>query len=73
MVPAYRRRGWSLPPLVRYRKRKAVILADALDSPLFSNEERARYRNLLIRLGDSFPRFLLFHIGATAFSDFRSG
>jgi glycosyltransferase involved in cell wall biosynthesis len=68
LAPAYSRRGWDTEILKRYRKRKAIILSDALDSPLFTREEREEYKRLLIRLGDCLGlrlRLLLFHLGAT--------
>jgi glycosyltransferase involved in cell wall biosynthesis len=53
LEPAYQRRGWPTENMMRYRKEWAIRFTDALDSPLFDNEERGEYKELLTKLGDS--------------------
>jgi hypothetical protein len=68
LTPAFERRGWNTAMLTKYRKRKAGILAEALDAPQFSSQDREEYKRLLVELGDSPSlrlRFLLFRLGAT--------
>jgi glycosyltransferase involved in cell wall biosynthesis len=50
LIPEYRRRGWSIAPLERNMRSRAIAFADALDSPLFSEEDRVRYKALLREL-----------------------
>ena len=66
--PAFQRRGWNTSVLTKYRRRKANVLADALDAPQFSDDDRKEYKRLLVQLGDSPAlrfRFLLHRFGAT--------
>ncbi len=53
LIPEYQKRGWSIEPLLRNMRRKAVGFADALDSPQFSAQDRADYKVYLKELGDS--------------------
>jgi hypothetical protein len=53
LIPAYEKRGWSIAPLERNMRHKAVRFVDTLDSPRFSDEDRVRYKQLLRDLGDS--------------------
>uniref|UniRef100_E6PWR2 Putative B-glycosyltransferase,glycosyltransferase family 2 protein n=1 Tax=mine drainage metagenome TaxID=410659 RepID=E6PWR2_9ZZZZ len=53
LMTVYRERGWNTQPLERNMRSRAVAFADALDSPLFSAEERRQYVELLRELGDS--------------------
>ncbi len=53
LIPAYRQRGWSIAPLLRNMRRKAVGFADSLDSPNFSEKDREEYKTYLKDLGDS--------------------
>lgn len=53
LIPEYRKRGWSIAPLERNMRSRAVAFADAIDSPLFSEQERVDYKALLRDLGDS--------------------
>jgi glycosyltransferase involved in cell wall biosynthesis len=53
LIPAYRERGWSIAPLERNMRRKAVGFADSLDSPNFSEKDREEYKTYLRGLGDS--------------------
>lgn len=53
LIPEYQKRGWSIAPLIRNMRRRAVGLADALDSPLFSEQDRVQYKALLNELGQS--------------------
>jgi glycosyltransferase involved in cell wall biosynthesis len=53
LIPEYERRGWSIAPLTRNMRSKAVGFADALDSPQFSEEDRRQYKVLLRELGAS--------------------
>jgi hypothetical protein len=53
LAPEYQRRGWDVEPLNLYRRLKAVAFAEAIDSPLFSHEDRKAFKGLLIQLGDS--------------------
>ena len=53
LEPEYIRRGWSTGILRKNMRRRAVGFADALDSPLFSEAERAIYKARLRELGDS--------------------
>jgi len=53
LIPAYQERGWSIAPLQRNMRRKAVGFADSLDSPNFSEKDREEYRAYLKELGNS--------------------
>jgi glycosyltransferase involved in cell wall biosynthesis len=53
LLPEYERRGWSTATLRRNMRRKAVNFADALDSPRFTDADRAAYKAVLNRLGKS--------------------
>jgi glycosyltransferase involved in cell wall biosynthesis len=53
LEPEFALRGWDVAILAKYRHRRAVRYADAIDSPLFSKEERQEYKILLRELGDS--------------------
>lgn len=53
LIPEYTRRGWSIAPLKRYMRSKAVGFADSIDSPQFSEQDRVEYRRHLKELGDS--------------------
>jgi hypothetical protein len=53
LIPAYLQRGWSIEPLLRNMRRKAVAFADSLDSPNFSDKDREEYKTYLKELGDS--------------------
>ncbi|HEX4322386.1 MAG TPA: glycosyltransferase family 2 protein [Acidobacteriaceae bacterium] len=53
LIPAYQQRGWSIAPLQRNMRRKAVGFADSLDSPNFSDKDREEYKTYLKDLGDS--------------------
>jgi hypothetical protein len=53
LEPEYIRRGWSTGILRKNMRRRAAGFADALDSPLFSETERAIYKARLRELGDS--------------------
>lgn len=58
LIPAYKKRGWSIAPLKKHMRIKAVGFTDALDSPRFSEEDRKEYKRLLLNLGAS-PRLSL--------------
>jgi glycosyltransferase involved in cell wall biosynthesis len=53
LIPEYQKRGWSIAPLTRNMRSKAVGFADAIDSPLFTEQERIEYKALLQDLGQS--------------------
>ena len=53
LMPAYRQRGWSIAPLRRIMRQKAVGFADSLDSPYFSEKDRQDYKVYLNELGKS--------------------
>jgi glycosyltransferase involved in cell wall biosynthesis len=53
LIPEYEKRGWSIGPLKRNMRLKAIGFADAIDSPLFSEEDRVKYKALLNNLGRS--------------------
>jgi len=53
LIPEYQKRGWSIAPLERHMRRKAVGFADALDSSAFSADDRVDYKVYLKELGDS--------------------
>jgi len=50
LIPEYRKRNWSIAPLERNMRSRAIAFADALDSPLFSAEDRVQYKALLREL-----------------------
>ena len=52
LIPEYKKRGWSVAPLIHNMRVKAVGFADAIDSPLFTAKERLDYKALLRQLGD---------------------
>ncbi len=66
LMPAYRKRGWSVHPLEVTMRRRAAAFCDALALPIFSPEEQAEYIRLLRELGDG-PRLhtalLLWRLG----------
>jgi hypothetical protein len=67
LATEYERRGWDVGPLNLNRRMAAVIFAEAMDSPLFSREDRKVFKRLLIRLGDSLSlrlHLLLVQMGA---------
>jgi hypothetical protein len=64
LIPEYKKRGWSIAPLERNMRSRAIAFADALDSPLFSEEDRVRYKALLRELYPSMA--LTFAIGLAA-------
>lgn len=64
LIPEYRKRGWSIAPLERNMRSRAIAFADALDSPLFSEEDRVQYKALLRELYPSMA--LTFAIGLAA-------
>jgi hypothetical protein len=53
LIPEYQKRGWSIAPLTRNMRAKAIGFADAIDSPLFTEQERIDYKALLRDLGRS--------------------
>jgi glycosyltransferase involved in cell wall biosynthesis len=53
LIPEYQKRGWSIAPLTRNMRSKAVGFADAIDSPLFTEQDRIEYKALLHDLGES--------------------
>ena len=53
LIPEYQKRGWSIAPLTRNMRHKAIGFADSLDSPNFSDKDRSDYKRLLKDLGDS--------------------
>jgi glycosyltransferase involved in cell wall biosynthesis len=53
LIPEYSRRGWSIAPLTRNMRSKAIRFADAIDSPLFTEQDRVQYKVLLNELGKS--------------------
>ena len=53
LMPAYTQRGWSLHPLRRAMRTRAMIYAEAMDAPHFSAEERAELKDALLRLSRS--------------------
>ena len=53
LIPEYQKRGWSIAPLERNMRRKAIAFADAIDSPLFTEQDRVSYKALLHDLGNS--------------------
>jgi glycosyltransferase involved in cell wall biosynthesis len=53
LIPEYKKRGWSIEPLERNMRHKAIGFADSIDSPLFSEKDRADYKALLNELGKS--------------------
>ena len=53
LIPEYQKRGWSLAPLKKNMRVKAVRFVDALDSPRFTAEDREEYKRLLLNLGAS--------------------
>jgi glycosyltransferase involved in cell wall biosynthesis len=53
LIPEYQKRGWSIAPLKRMMRRKAMGFADSLDSPYFSEKDRAEYKAYLNELGKS--------------------
>lgn len=53
LIPEYQKRGWSVAPLRRNMRRIAIGFASAVDSPLFSEEERIEYKCLVNNLGKS--------------------
>jgi len=50
LIPEYRKRNWSIAPLERNMRSRAIAFADALDSPLFTDEDRVQYKALLREL-----------------------
>jgi hypothetical protein len=53
LIPEYQKRGWSIAPLERNMRSKAIAFADALDSPFFTEQDRTEYKVLLSDLGNS--------------------
>jgi glycosyltransferase involved in cell wall biosynthesis len=53
LMPEYQKRGWSTAPLERQMKLRAARFADALDSPMFTADDRVKYKALLRELGPS--------------------
>jgi len=53
LIPAYQQRGWSIEPLRRIMRSKAVGFADSLDSSAFSEKDRQDYKVYLNELGKS--------------------
>jgi GT2 family glycosyltransferase len=53
LIPEYRKRGWSIAPLQRNMRIKAIRFADAIDSPLFTEKDRVAYKALLYELDGS--------------------
>jgi GT2 family glycosyltransferase len=53
LIPEYEKRGWSIAPLRRNMRSRAIAFADALDSPLFAEEDRIQYKALLRELHPS--------------------
>ncbi len=53
LTAVYRERGWNTDPLQSNMRSRAIEFADAVDSPLFTAEERRQYVVLLRELGDS--------------------
>jgi len=50
LIPEYEKRGWSTAPLERNMRSRAIAFADALDSPLFTDQDRVQYKSLLREL-----------------------
>ncbi len=53
LIPEYEKRGWSIEPLKRNMRKKAVEFVDALDSPRFTEQDRVEYKRVLNELGKS--------------------
>jgi len=53
LIPEYQKRGWSIAPLQRNMRLRAVRFADAIDSPLFTAQDRVQYKALLHELSES--------------------
>ena len=68
LIPEYRKRGWSIAPLKRNMRRKAINFADALDSPRFTEEDRAEYKVVLYRLGRSLSLSIVIALAEMGFS-----
>ncbi len=54
LIPAYQMRGWSIQPLNKQMRSKAIRFSDGIDSPRFTSNDRAEYIRLLMNFGDSF-------------------
>jgi len=53
LIPEYTKRGWSIEPLKKHMRSKAVGFASSLDSPRFTRDHREEYKRLLTNLGSS--------------------
>jgi len=53
LIPEYRKRGWSIAPLEQNMRSKAFRFADAIDAPIFTEQDRIAYKALLHELGPS--------------------
>jgi glycosyltransferase involved in cell wall biosynthesis len=53
VIPEFQKRGWSVAPIQRSMRSKAIGFADSLDSAYFNENDRAEYRVLLKQLGQS--------------------
>ncbi len=74
LLPAYQRRGWSLDPITRARRRYSLDHSIALLSPAFSDAEREELRALLCRMGASpalARRFFQYRLGLGPFLQWR--
>jgi len=54
LIPAYQMRGWSIQPLNKQMRSKAIRFSDGIDSPRFTSNDRAEYIRLLMSFGNSF-------------------
>jgi hypothetical protein len=68
LMPEYLRRGWDTGILRKNMRRKAVLYADAIDSPLFSDTERRLIKGLLRKLGNSFSLSLAIFLAEMGFN-----
>jgi hypothetical protein len=53
LIPEYTKRGWTIRPLEKHMRSKALVYAEAIDSPQFTKEDREQYKRLLLSLSDS--------------------
>ena len=68
LEPEYVRRGWSTRVLRTNMRRRAARFADALDSPLFGDEERETYKLRLRELGSGFSLSLAIILAEMGFN-----
>jgi glycosyltransferase involved in cell wall biosynthesis len=68
LIPEYRKRGWSIAPLRRNMRRRAIAFVDALDSPRFTEEDRAKYKVILYKLGKSLSLSIVIALAEMGFN-----